>query len=156
MLIYLTDQYTKLNLGVILLQTQLRQHLVINKDLAHTYRLVQNEFYTVKNELLDTFEYRVSLESSLKDHKQVCIKFKPLFYSQVKCASLEIQQESKNPFLQRFSSKKATRTQVDSHKLNRGESIDSPNLFCKNLNGLCCSTPQISDPEHGVYSVAWF
>ncbi len=85
MLIYLTDQYTKLNLGVILLQTQLRQHLVINKDLAHTYRLVQNEFYTVKNELLDTFEYRVSLESSLKDHKQVCIKFKPLFYSQVKC-----------------------------------------------------------------------
>ena len=56
-------------------QQQLRANLEANKKLAHEYRVIQNDLYRVKNELLDTFEHRVGLESSLKDHKQVSYSF---------------------------------------------------------------------------------
>ena len=66
---------------------------------------------------------------------------KKLAGNQCSSTRLEIQQESENLFSCRFS-ELITRIQGDSRniwqftqKLNGEESKDSPNLFCKNLNG---------------------
>ena len=52
-------------------QIDLKECLTQNKTLAHQYRLKQQEHLKVKEKFLDGLEGRISLESSLKDHKQV-------------------------------------------------------------------------------------
>ncbi|XP_071807760.1 coiled-coil domain-containing protein 178-like [Asterias amurensis] len=53
------------------LEIDLKECLRQNKTLAHQYRLKQQEHLKVKEKFLDGLEGRISLESSLKDHKQL-------------------------------------------------------------------------------------
>ena len=52
-------------------QTDLKENLKENKELAHQYRVKQQEHLKLKEEFLESLEGRISLEASLKDHKQV-------------------------------------------------------------------------------------
>ncbi|PIK35947.1 putative coiled-coil domain-containing protein [Apostichopus japonicus] len=53
------------------LEAQLKECLQQNGCHAGKYRLLQQEFYHQKTELLKEFEIRIGLEASLKDHKQL-------------------------------------------------------------------------------------
>ncbi|XP_038056711.1 coiled-coil domain-containing protein 178-like [Patiria miniata] len=53
------------------LESDLRESLRENKELAHQYRLKQQEHLKMKEQLLDSLEGRISLEASIKDHKQL-------------------------------------------------------------------------------------
>ncbi|XP_022102593.1 coiled-coil domain-containing protein 178-like [Acanthaster planci] len=53
------------------LESDLKENLRENKELAHQYRLKQQEHLKLKEELLDGLEGRLSLEASIKDHKQL-------------------------------------------------------------------------------------
>ena len=52
-------------------QTELKAKLKENKELARQYRRQQQVHLKLKESLLDGLEGRITLEASLKDHKQV-------------------------------------------------------------------------------------
>ncbi|XP_071952787.1 coiled-coil domain-containing protein 178-like [Antedon mediterranea] len=53
------------------LEVELCQKLTENKKLASQYRGKQQRMYSIKNRLMNHFEDRIKMESSLKDHKQL-------------------------------------------------------------------------------------
>ncbi|XP_033123693.1 coiled-coil domain-containing protein 178-like isoform X2 [Anneissia japonica] len=53
------------------LEIQLHGRLTENKKLASEYRAKQQRMYSIKSKLMNHFEDRIKMESSLKDHKQL-------------------------------------------------------------------------------------
>ena len=52
-------------------EKQLEENLRLNKELAATYRRLQQDHVAQKNKMLDCYDQRVSMEATLKDLKQV-------------------------------------------------------------------------------------
>lgn len=55
----------------LLFQNDLITNLTLNKELAATYRRLQNQFVALKNDLLNHLDGRVQAETSVKDLKKV-------------------------------------------------------------------------------------
>ena len=52
-------------------EVDLESNLKLNKELASKYRKLQNDYFVLKNEMLQHFSNRVQTESSIKDLKKV-------------------------------------------------------------------------------------